>query len=167
MCICCDTKYVLKKSRFKPWKIAQLLKNPPAMKETLVGKILFRRDRLPIPVLLGFPCGSAGKESACSEGDLGSVPGLWRSPGEGKGYQLQCSGLGNSMNCTVHGVTKSWTWLSNFHFHIFWEMGKTLWNNSYPCNISNSSFEKGPTHQELWWPCLVTGSPWFNCTHSP
>ena len=41
----------------------------------------------------GFPCGSAGKESACNEGDLGSIPGLGRSPGEGKGYALQYSGL--------------------------------------------------------------------------
>ena len=44
----------------------------------------------------GFPCGSAGKESACSVGDLGSIPGLGRSPREGKGYPLQYSGLGNS-----------------------------------------------------------------------
>ena len=55
--------------------------------------------------ILGLPCGSAGKESTCNEGDLGSVPGLGRSPGEGKGYPLQCSGLENSMNCTVHGVS--------------------------------------------------------------
>ena len=47
----------------------------------LVGKILWRRDRLPIPVFLGFPCGSAGKESACNAGDLGLIPGLGRSPG--------------------------------------------------------------------------------------
>ena len=62
--------------------------------------------------LEGFPCGSAGKESACNERDLSSIPGLGRSPGEGKGY----SGLKNSMYCIVHGVAKSWTWLSNFHF---------------------------------------------------
>ena len=43
----------------------------------------------------GFPCGSAGKESACNEGDLGLIPGLGRSPGEGKGYPLQYSGLEN------------------------------------------------------------------------
>ena len=47
---------------------------------------------------LGFPCGSAGKESACNVGDLGSIPGLERSPGEGKGYPLQYSGLENSMD---------------------------------------------------------------------
>ena len=56
---------------------------------------------------LGFPCGSAGKESACNAGDLGSIPGLGRSPGEGKGYPLQYSGLENSMDYTVLGVVKS------------------------------------------------------------
>ena len=54
-----------------------------------VRKICWRRDRLPSPVFFGFPCGSADKESACNEGDLGSTPGLGRSPGEGKGYPLQ------------------------------------------------------------------------------
>ena len=71
---------------------------------------------LPTPVFLGFPCGSAGKESACNVGDLGSIPGLERSPGEGKGYSLQYSGLESSMDCIVHGVAKSCTRLSNFHF---------------------------------------------------
>ena len=81
-----------------------------------VGKIPWRRDRLPTPVFLGFPCGSAGKESSCNVGDLGSVPGLGRSPGEGKGYPLQYSGLENSMDCIIHGATKSQTQLSDFHF---------------------------------------------------
>ena len=49
-----------------------------------------------------FLCGSAGKESACSAGDLGSIPGLGRFPGEGKGYPLQYSGLENSMDCIVY-----------------------------------------------------------------
>ena len=64
----------------------------------------------------GFPCCSAGKESACSVGDLDSIPGLGRSPGKGKGYPLQYSGLENPMDYIVHGVTKSRTRLSNFHF---------------------------------------------------
>ena len=67
----------------------------------------------------GFPCGSVGKESACNEGDLGLIPGLGRSPGEGKGYPLQYSGLENSMDCRVHGVAKSGTQLSNFTFFHF------------------------------------------------
>ena len=53
-----------------------------------------------------FPCGPAGKESACSAGDLGSMPGLGQSPGEGNGYSLQYSGLENPMNSLVHGVAK-------------------------------------------------------------
>ena len=52
---------------------------------------------------MGFPCSSAGKESASNVGDLGSIPGLGRSAGEDKGYLLQYSGLENSMNCIVHG----------------------------------------------------------------
>jgi len=56
-----------------------------------------------------FSCGSAGKESSCNEGDLGSIPGLGTSPGEGKGYPLQYSGLENSMEYVVHGVAKSQT----------------------------------------------------------
>ena len=59
--------------------------------------------------LLGFPCGSVGKESACNSGDLGLIPGLERSPGEGNGYILQYSGLDNSRDCIVHGVAKSQT----------------------------------------------------------
>ena len=65
---------------------------------------------------LGCPGGSAGKESACKAGDLGSIPGLGRSPGEGKGYPLQHSGVENSMDYTAHGVPNSRTQLSNFHF---------------------------------------------------
>ena len=52
----------------------------------------------------GFPCGSAGKESAHNVGDLGSIPGLGRSPGEGKGYPLQSSGLKNFMDSLVHAM---------------------------------------------------------------
>ena len=67
----------------------------------------------------GFPDSSVGKESTCNAGDPCSIPGLGRSPGEGKGYPLQCSGLENSMDCIVHGVTKSQTQLSNFHLAMF------------------------------------------------
>ena len=55
----------------------------------------------------GFLGGSAGRESACNAVDLGSIPGLGRSPGEGKGYPLQYSGLENSIDCTVHGVARA------------------------------------------------------------
>ena len=57
------------------------------------------------PVFLDFPCGSAGKEPACNVGDLGAIPGLGGSPGQGKGYPLQYSGLENPMDYIVQGVT--------------------------------------------------------------
>ena len=63
---------------------------------------------------MGFPCGSAGKESACNAGDLGSIPGLGRSPGEGKGYPFHYSSLESSLDCIVHGVTKSQTYWATF-----------------------------------------------------
>ena len=68
-------------------------------------------------MFLGFPCSLAGKEPTCNAGDLSLIPGLGRLPGEGKGYSLQCSCLENSMDLTVHGVTKSR--LSDFHFQMF------------------------------------------------
>ena len=67
--------------------------------------------------LRGFPCCSAGKESACNGGDLGLIPGLGRRPEEGNGYPLQYSGMENSMDCIIHGVAKSQTRLSAFHFN--------------------------------------------------
>jgi len=69
----------------------------------------WRRDWLPTPVFLDFPDGSVDKESACNVGDLGSIPGLGRSLGEGNSYPLQYSGLENLMDCIVHGVTKNRT----------------------------------------------------------
>jgi len=93
--------------------ITQLVKNLPTMQETWfdswVRKICWRRDRLPTPVFLGFPCGSAGKESACNVGDLCLIPDLGRSPGEGIGYPLQYFGLENSMDCIVNRVAKTQT----------------------------------------------------------
>ena len=66
---------------------------------------------------MGFPGGSVGKESTCYVGDLGSIPRLGRSPGEGNSYPLQYSSLENSMDCIciVHGVAKSRIRLSDFH----------------------------------------------------
>ena len=72
-----------------------------------------------------YSCGSAGKESACNVGDLGLTPGLGRPPGEGKGYTLQYSGLENSMDSTVHWITKSRTRLSNLHLHFFFTTSAT------------------------------------------
>ena len=83
-----------------------------------VGKIHWRRDRLPTSVFLGFPGGSDGKEFTCNAGNLGSIPGLGRSPGGGHGNPLQYSCLENPMDrgawqATVHGVGKSRTWLKD------------------------------------------------------
>ena len=77
-----------------------------------VGKICWRRERLSIPVFLGFPGGSAAKESACNVGDLGSIPGLGRSPGGGNGNPLLYSCLENLMDrgawwAAVLGVAES------------------------------------------------------------
>jgi len=68
-----------------------------------VGKICWRRDRLPTPVFSGFPGDSAGKEFNCNAGDLDLIPRLGRSPGEENGYPLPYSGLENSMDCIVLG----------------------------------------------------------------
>ena len=74
----------------------------------VIGKVV-KKYRLPTPVFLGFPCGLAGKESASNVGDLGLIPRLGRSPGEGNGYPLQSFGLENSMDCIIQGVAKSQT----------------------------------------------------------
>ena len=88
-----------------------------------VGKICWRKDRLPTPVFLGFLSGSAGKESACNAGDLGSIPGLGRSPGEGNVYPLRYSDLENSTHCIVHRVVEldmtEWLSLSFTLIYVF------------------------------------------------
>ena len=71
-----------------------------------------------LQLIIGFPDSLVGKESACNTGYLGSIPGLGRSPGEGKSYPLQYSGLENSIDCIVHGVANSWTQLSDFYFTL-------------------------------------------------
>ena len=79
---------------------------------------------------IDFPDSSVGKESACNVGDLGSIPGLGRSPGEGKGYPLQYSTLENPMDCIVHAVhrvAKSQIQLSDFHFTSLCLFGHALW----------------------------------------
>ena len=83
--------------------------------DSWVGKICWRRDRLLTPVFLGFPGGSAGQESACNAVYLASIPGLGRSPGEGKGSPFQYSGLETSTDCIVHGGCKELDTLSDFH----------------------------------------------------
>ena len=102
--------------------MAQLVENLPAMQrpwfDPCIGKIPWRRDRLPTPVFLGFPGVSDGKESACNVGNLGLIPGLGRSPGKGKGNPLRDSGLENSMDYIVHGFAKSRARLSGFPWGV-------------------------------------------------
>ena len=102
--------------------VAWLADNLPAKQETL-GQLLSREDPLEkgrphTPVFLGFPGSSDGKESACNVGDLGSITGLGRSPGEWHGNPLQYSCLENptdrgAWRATVHGVAESLTQLSH------------------------------------------------------
>ena len=77
---------------------------------------------------------SAGKESICNAGDLGSIPGLGRYPEEGNSYPLQYSALENSMDCIVHGVAKSPTRLSGFHF-LPWVLTSMMNNKASPSKI--------------------------------
>ena len=101
-----------------------------------------------------FPCGLAGKESTCNVGDLGSIPGLGRSPGEGKGYPLQYSGLESSMNCIciVHEVTKRQTRLSNFHFH-FWIADRYFM--SEPPSFTVFSHQNETKYIKIWVICKL------------
>ena len=107
--------------------IAQLVKNPFQCRRprfnSWIGKICWRRGRLPTPVFLGFHCGSAGKESACNAGDLGLIRGLGRSPGGSSRGRLPTPVFwsGEFHGLYICGVAKSWRQLSNFHFTwLFW-----------------------------------------------
>ena len=86
----------------------------------------------------GFPYSSVSIESVFNGGDLGSVPGLGRSPGEGKGYLLQHSCLENFMDCIVHRVRESQIWLSDFHFHFYNELWINLITTSSVQSLSHA-----------------------------
>ena len=105
-----------------------------------VGKFPWRRDQLPAQAFSGFPGGSASKESACNAGDVGLIPGLGRSPGEGKGYPLQYSGLENSTDCIVHGGRKEsdTTEQSQLSLHF-----KNSWMNQRPNTHNTTSLSLG------------------------
>ena len=117
---------------------------------------------------MGFPGGSAGKESACNVGVLGSIPGLGRSPGKGNSYSLQYSGLENSMDSRVHGVTKSQAQLSNFDLRGF--PGSSVGKES-ACNVGvlgsipglgRSSWRRERLPTPVFWPGKFHGlyNPW-------
>ena len=123
-------------SACRAYCVAHLVKNLATMQETLVWflgwEIPLEKDRLPSQVFLGFPGGSAGKESTQSTRDLGLIPGLGRFPGEGNGYPLQFSGLESPIDCIVHGITKSRKrqQVSLFHFPSHWERVGTRHRNT-------------------------------------
>ena len=118
---------------------------PPAVKETLVWFLgqedPQRRDSLPTPEYLDFPDGLAGKESACNAGDLGLIPGLGRSPEEGKGYPTPVFWPGEFHGLYSPWVTMSRTRLSDFHFHFttFIRCWEKLWE--YLVSSSQTIFE--------------------------
>ena len=107
---------------------------------------------------MSFPGGSDGKDSSCNVGDLGSVPGLGRFPGEGNGYLLQYSGLEKSVDCIVHGIAKSRTWLSDFHFG--WKKAHLCQRflDSDPWLMPDSAFELHPGFRTP--ACLSTIQLW-------
>ena len=112
----------------------------------------------PVTFNLGFPGASAGKESTYNAGDLGLIPGLGRSPGEGKGYPLQYSGLENSMDCIVHRVTKSWIQPSNFHFPFTLEdhvqltaVSVKIWIISSKMYVRQGSHLKSENYLFIYW----------------
>ena len=92
MILCSTNPVPFQPARTPPWNLQALL----GSSLQTVSKREFNKLK-GSSHLLGFPCGSVGKDTACNEGDLGSTPGLGRSPGEGKGYRLQYSGLENSI----------------------------------------------------------------------
>ena len=109
---------------FSWWRIHLQCRRP--WFDSWVWKIPWRRDRLPTLEFLDFPGGSAGKESSCNVGDLGSIPGLRRPPAEGKGYPLQYYGLENSRDCIVHGITKNGTLFATFTFKMGLMLGGSI-----------------------------------------
>ena len=135
--------------------ISQLVKNPPAMLETQfdswVGEDLLDKDRLPTPVVLGSPCGSAGKESACSVGDLGSTPGLGRSPGDGKGYSLQVFWPGEFLQFLRANLAKFFSSEfpsvhSSVHSLSRVQLFVTLWTAARQFPVHHQSSESTQTH---------------------
>ena len=119
-------------------------------------------------IFVGVPGPSAGKESTCNMEDLGSIPGLGGSPRKGKGYPRQYSGLENSMDCRVHGVAKSWTRLSDFHFHFLLIFVNTKSDCLYVWpNISEMSRKMtNNSDKNLFaWPLPCQGMKWSPSCH--
>ena len=118
---------------------------------------------------MGFPDSSVGKESSCNAGDPGSIPGLGRSTGEGLGYPLQYSGLENSMDCIIHGVTKSQTRQSNFHFPGGSDGKESACNAGDPGSVPGSGRSPGEVNgNQLQYSCLENSmdrGAWWATVH--
>ena len=133
-----------RKPRFKSW----------------VRKIPWRRNRLPIPVFLGFPGDSVGKESACIERVLGSLSGLGRSPGEGNSYPLQYSGLENSMDCiSLQSVRHNWVTFTSI-LYFSYKRERIVWLKGQCLGIWNlRNYRHYPIHFLIIWKMSVLGLP--------
>ena len=105
---------------------------------------------------LDFPYNSVGKESACNAGDPSSIPWLRRSAGEGLIYPLQFSGLDNSMVCIVHGVAKSWTRLSYFHFQSSISLYMLWKSHRWQLNIIRTNALNHVYERSWYKPCIST-----------
>ena len=128
-----------------------------------------------LPLIYGFPHGSNSKEYICNTRDLGSIPGSGKSPGEGNGNPFQYSCLENSMDreawqATVPGITKNWTWLSDFLFSFVfcwsacWNILPTFlrllssykWVVKVPCYYVYKSFDEYMSHKYFLSVCVLT-----------
>ena len=122
--VACQTPWSMEFSRQEYWSRLPFpsadITMIPEQIDRITLKLVTNVFILGICISLGFPCGSAGKESTCNVGDLGLIPGLGRSPREGKGYPLQysCQEISMDWLYSPYGVAKSQTWLSNFHCHF-------------------------------------------------
>ena len=104
-----------------------------------------------LTVKLGFPGGSDGKESTCNGGNLGSIPGLGRSPGEWNGYPLQYSGLENSMDCIVHGSQRvEYNWVTFTSLPRLDPASHTILRILSHTFSVPKLFPRGQVHQQCW-----------------
>jgi len=136
--------------------IAQLVKNPPAMQDRLIWFLGWEdpleKGKAMHFSILGLPLWLSWQRILLQCRTPGSIPGLGRSPGEGKGYPLPCSGLENSMDCIVHGVTKSQAWLSNFHslFGCAGSSFSSCGERRPPCSVGPASHCHGFSCCQAW-----------------
>ena len=124
--------------------LAKLFLHPSTVKSVYYYRLLFSYPRISYKwncLEYGLPDSLVGKESACNAGNPSLIPGLGRSPGGGHDNPLKYFGLENSMDCIVHGVVKSWTWLSNFHKHTHIHIECTLVYLTYYFQYNNLGIE--------------------------